>query len=195
LWRDGRAYKIAGEAARRTHQVHGDAGLRRFVKPQLATLRTNDTNTGAIGALGWTTYGVNCVAGSCGGNAAWTNYSDVRLKTRVKELDSREGLAAVMKLRPVSFRWKDIQKNAREGRKIGFIAQDMQQVFPEVVENNGADVSITLPSGKTEVVTKAKSIAYSDLVVPLVKAVQELKADNDNLRSSNASLHTTASGR
>jgi trimeric autotransporter adhesin len=108
----------------------------------------------------------------CGGNQAWTNVSDVRLKDRIENLPRQRGLDAVMKLRPVTYHWKS--KDMDHGQRIGFIAQEVEPLYPEAV---GTD-----PGGM-------KSLAYSDLVVPLVKAVQEqqeqikgLKAANDNLQ-------------
>lgn len=140
-----------------------------------------NTVTGSYAHLGWSTYGIYCGVGTCGGTAAWTNTSDARLKTAIRDLPDADGLSAIMKLRPVRFHWKDMKKD-QEGEKIGFIAQEVEKIFPEVVVQNGADTTIDLGNGKKEVVKNTKAMSYADMVVPLVKAVQELKADNDNLR-------------
>jgi hypothetical protein len=119
------------------------------------------------GALSWQGYGVACLSGSCGGDAAWTNWSDRRLKERIADLPDDRGLNTIAKLRPVTFHWKDKNRDAKEGQRIGFIAQEIEPYYPEAVSTD---------------LHGTKSLSYADITVPLVKAVQELKADNDDLR-------------
>jgi hypothetical protein len=111
----------------------------------------------------------------CGGNEAWYNTSDARLKAGVVDLPAERGLDGVMKLRPVAYHWKDPMRE--QGKHLGLLAQEVEAVYPEVV-GTGSDGT--------------KSMAYSDLVVPLIKAVQELKADNDELRAEVAALKAGA---
>lgn len=119
---------------------------------------------GTLAAAGG--YGVYCNAGLCGGANAWTNTSDARLKVRVQTVPETRGLAMVEKLRPVTFHWRDKTRDAKQGQRLGFIAQEVEKLYPELVTT---DPSSTM-----------KSLSYAELVVPLTKAVQELKADNDN---------------
>jgi hypothetical protein len=64
-------------------------------------------------------------------NGVVVGSSDARLKEDVK--DARYGLAELMQLRPVSFKWKD--KRSPDLQR-GFIAQELQQVFPELVSTD-----------------------------------------------------------
>lgn len=79
--------------------------------------------------------------------------SDARLKNNIK--DGRYGLGELLRLRPVTFTWKN-----DEGRKtqLGLIAQEVSKVVPEVVV---ADHSGML------------SVNYTALVPVMVKAIQE----------------------
>ena len=97
--------------------------------------------------------------------------SDRRHKKNVAPLGDG-ALALVGKLKPVSFEWIDPRDDGMKGRQIGFIAQDVEPVIPEAVmtENNAE---------------KTKILKYDSLIPVLAKAIQELKADNDNLRAAN----------
>ena len=90
--------------------------------------------------------------------------SDERLKENIRDLDS--GLADVMALKPRLYDWKEGKgadiKNAR-----GFIAQEFEEVFPDLV----SDWREPAPEGEEPY----KSIRQ-DLIPTLVKAIQELKA-------------------
>ncbi len=91
--------------------------------------------------------------------------SDRRLKTNIAAIDTPM-LDKVLQLRPVEFNWKaqpDINRQA------GFIAQDVKALFPLTVGGDEQKQMLTFTPG--------------NLVPYLVKALKELKADNDNLRS------------
>ena len=98
--------------------------------------------------------------------------SDGRFKKNVAELGY--GLSTIMKLRPVSYNWKDA---ANPDRKIGFIAQEVKEVVPEVV-HTGNDAQQSL------------GINYSELTSVLVKAMQEQQAQIEELKKENAEIRT-----
>ena len=98
--------------------------------------------------------------------------SDKRLKTDISELQGN--LDNVMSLEPVKFDW--VLKD--RGEDIGFIAQDMQKVIPEVVkEVNTIGETAEVLEGDTML-----TIDYAKLVPVLVGAIQELKAEIDELK-------------
>jgi hypothetical protein len=137
---------------------------------------------------GVATIGANNDAGS-----AWTqlnvygstvnvqNLSDIRLKRDIHNLPRREGLAAITRLRPIVYHWKDIEQDKLEGEKIGLIAQDVQKIFPQFVKPVSG-TTITLADGSRRRISTTLTLNYNGFIVPLIKSVQELKADNDNLR-------------
>jgi hypothetical protein len=103
------------------------------------------------------------------------NMSDQRLKTNITDLtDTQGGLSAIEQLRPVTFNWKDAQLNAQKGQQIGLIAQEVQQVFPGLVTTAPATTTITLADGTTQTIQNPLTLNYEGLVVPLVKAVQDI---------------------
>lgn len=90
------------------------------------------------------------------------NTSDRRQKTNIEEL--HYGLGEVMQLKPVSFNWK----KGNDDKKLGLIAQDIQNVIPEVV-SVGDDEDKTL------------GVYYSDLIPVLINAIQEQQEQIQNL--------------
>lgn len=79
--------------------------------------------------------------------------SDVRLKTNITPL--RYGLQTVLAMKPVSYKMKSDMQSI----EIGFLAQDMEKLVPEVVvspENDGL-----------------KAMKYSSLIPVLVQAIQD----------------------
>ena len=90
--------------------------------------------------------------------------SDIRFKENVRDLNV--GLAEVMALKPRLYDWKEGKgadiKNAR-----GFIAQEFEEVFPDLID----EWKEAPPEGEEPY----KSVR-ADLIPVLVKAIQELKA-------------------
>lgn len=91
--------------------------------------------------------------------------SDARTKENVKEL--AYGLNEIMQLQPVSYNFI-AQKEL--GNKIGFLAQDLKKVVPEVVRE-GDDENKTL------------GVNYGEITALLVKGMQEQQKEIEELRS------------
>lgn len=83
-----------------------------------------------------------------------TATSDRRLKDNITPLEGC--LNNVLKLQGVSFTWKD---PAEKGRKIGFIAQEVEEIFPELVFTNPTD--------------GYKGINYAEMTAVLTEALKE----------------------
>jgi len=98
-----------------------------------------------------------------------TAFSDARLKTDIHTIN--DALGIVGKLRGVSYKWL---KDGSSG--IGVIAQEVEQVLPEVVLTH--DV-VDPATGET---TEVKSVDYGHIVGVLINAVNELKAEVDALK-------------
>lgn len=134
---------------------------------------------GNINSTGWYYFtaglppaGSSTLCSTNGGGPGYMGYctSDRRLKDDIRYLNHDEGLKAVMNLKPARFRWK----NGDQRLSAGFIAQDAMTVIPEAV--------FKTPSSEFYGFDINAIISYS------VKAIQELKADNDNLRAELAAI-------
>lgn len=124
-----------------TASDNGNVGIG-TATPQ-TTLQVNGTTTPSVDnlyPLGNSTYRWSAVYAANG----TIQTSDARLKDNV--LDLTYGLSDLLKLRPVSFTWKD---HPGQGSKLGFIAQEVQGVMPETV-TAGDDVNHTLGLTYTE---------------------------------------------
>jgi hypothetical protein len=98
-------------------------------------------------------------------NGVLTNSSsDLSLKKNIESL--LYGLSEINKMNPIKFNW--IPENLGAQKEIGFIAQEMETIVPEVVGTNSDGL---------------KSLDYPKLVAVLCKAVQELSAKNDALEA------------
>jgi hypothetical protein len=105
-------------------------------------------------------------------NTTISAISDQRLKENVQDIDV--GLGAILALKPRKFDWKEGKgKNIKGDR--GFIAQEFEQVFPQLVDE-WADPS---PEGEAPY----KSVRQ-DLIPVLVKAIQELAAEVNALKNA-----------
>ncbi|PKP18369.1 MAG: hypothetical protein CVU07_02155, partial [Bacteroidetes bacterium HGW-Bacteroidetes-23] len=94
------------------------------------------------------------------------NTSDEREKKNIQNLNY--GLTTLMQLRPVSFEWK---KDDGSGTKLGLIAQELQQVVPEVVRD--WDWEEDEQGNRKKVASPILGVYYSDLIPVLIKATQE----------------------
>ncbi|MGB5981910.1 MAG: tail fiber domain-containing protein [Nonlabens sp.] len=114
--------------------------------------------------------------------AGYLNHSDRRLKKDIKPISG--SLEKILDLNPVSYTYKDDKFNT--GTRIGFIAQELVKVMPEVVVS---------PKKKDEYY----SVRYTEIVPYNVQAIQqqqamisELKEDIEKLKQELAELRKTS---
>ena len=124
------------------------------------------SNTAVIGNSSVTTVG---------GYGSWTNFSDRREKENIQDLSL--GLAFIQKLRPVSYNYISQPGVGREG----LIAQEVEEAAQALgVTFHGVERPST-HNGRY-------SLSYPALVMPLINATKELKAENDALKAGNDAL-------
>ena len=100
----------------------------------------------------------------------WVDASDARLKRDIQPM-TNYGLSTVMQLKPVTYYFKADKTNHHE---VGFIAQEMQKIVPEVVSGTEGDIS----KGET------LGLSYGNLVPVLTKAIQEQQQTIETLKTT-----------
>ncbi|BCW96104.1 MAG: tail fiber domain-containing protein [Fimbriimonadales bacterium] len=94
--------------------------------------------------------------------------SDERLKRDIQPLDTSTEFQRLISLRPVSYYWRD--KRLPQTLQYGFLAQELREVFPELV-SEGVDDENTL------------AVNYQALIPLLVNALQVQQAEIQQLRA------------
>lgn len=95
-----------------------------------------------------------------------TTISDARYKTNIQPIES--ALDKVNQMRGVSFDWTAV----RSGREFGVIAQEIEQIAPEVVSEK------ELLNGDT-----MKTVSYTSLVPFLIESIKELTQQVNELKA------------
>jgi hypothetical protein len=96
---------------------------------------------------------------------AFGTISDRKLKENIKPINS--ALDKAMRLQGVTFNWKKSDSILEIGEDIGFIAQDVQKVLPELVREN--------KNGEF-------SLRHQGITPILLEAIKELKAEIEELK-------------
>jgi len=117
------------------------------------------------------------------GNTSWSAHSDERVKENITLLGTV--LPNIDNLRCVKY--NRIGDTGADRTKIGFIAQDWESKFSEVVDEDDGFViedDGTVGAIKdSESTTLLKGISYTETIPVLLKAIQELKAENTALKA------------
>jgi len=86
----------------------------------------------------------------------FTQLSDERLKRSIRSIP--DALEKVSELEGVTYYWKDTAREPTE--QIGLIAQAVEKIFPQAVKTDAQGI---------------KSVAYQNLVAPIINAIREVK--------------------
>ena len=104
-------------------------------------------------------------------------HSDSRLKKKIESIPNSTSLTKVLQLNPVYYEWREdilpsaFVKNHKPGRQIGLIAQEIEDIIPEVMtegELKGKDW---------------KGVNYSKLTAMLIGAVKEQQKQIEELKT------------
>ena len=104
-------------------------------------------------------------------NNSYGAISDATLKENIVDATPKLDDLLKVKVRQFNFIGEDL-------KQLGVIAQEIEEIFPAIVESNIPMATEDNPSPQA-----IKSVKYSVFVPMLIKAVQELKAEVDSLKA------------
>ena len=139
----------------------------------------------------WNVYDENNVGVHLvGGATGWTANSDERIKKNITELNGSTAYNHVKTARAVTFNWKQEAHDAKAGQKIGFIAQDWETNYPELVDESLASPQIAAEIDGIEEDTLIKGIQYTETIPVLMAALKEAIAKIEVLETKVAALES-----
>ena len=115
----------------------------------------------------------------CTGGGVWTNASDRNKKYNINDLSY--GLSDVMKMNPRSYSYK-----SDDSESIGFIAQEMKDIIPEVV--SGEDGNMGLSYGLLTAVLVNAIQEQQEMILELRMKNEELRVENSEIRTQNSEM-------
>jgi hypothetical protein len=150
-------------------------GTPSFLNPKMEFLvQNNNSYLAADRTVKMTITGAGSIGAPSGTNIY--NASDIRLKQNIST--TTYGLDAISLLNPVKFNWADGFESTEDGKDmLGFIAQEVQTIIPEAVESFGGDINLN-----DTVIDNPLRVNEKFIIPVLVKAIQELKSENDTLK-------------
>lgn len=164
------------------HYINGYGNYDLSLNTNNATRMTIDS-TGKVG-IGETgpshLLHVNGVARST--QSTWDTASDARVKENAAPVSG--SLDILAQLNPVTFEYTEIYRDGKEtlaGKKIGFIAQEVEEIIPEMVSLVSEEIG-------GERIDDFRVLNAGDLIPMLVAAVKDLKLKNDALENEKNAL-------
>ena len=121
------------------------------------------------------------------GATSWTAHSDERLKENISDISEDTAWNHCKSARAVSFNWKP--DNYPDDQRLGFIAQDWETNYPEVISTSTEEV---------DGITDPKGIQYTEtlpvMMAALKKAISKietLETEVETLKTKVAALEST----
>ena len=148
--------------------LYSDRYFRFLESDNRTEIFTIDGNNGRVGINNNNPSQALDVFGNIIATGTISSSSDVKLKTNIKPLE--KALEKINKLQGVSYNRIDLEDT--EATHIGLIAQELEQVYPEIVSES-----------KT-----GKRVAYGNMIAPLIEAIKELSVKVDKLATENTEL-------
>ena len=131
--------------------------------------------------------------GTSGSGITFTGTSDYRLKENVSTI-TESSLDKINQLRLVSYNWNEHADMPTDSTEIGVIAHEIEEVFPEFVDGEkdavytqeeldarGDPVSTNEEVG--DIKAQTVSLVNKDMIIHILKGMQELKAENEALKA------------
>lgn len=109
---------------------------------------------------------------------SWSGHSDKRLKKNIHALNSADMLNKLLQLQGVTYEWNDkfTQTQRPTGVQMGFIAQNIESVFPDKIKKDANGFLMTAYSEYDPIFVEA--------IRELHQMITELKGENKLLKSN-----------
>ena len=102
-----------------------------------------------------------------------TEIKNIKIDEETLEETNKTVLEKLISLNPVKYNWNseeyEVDENGNDNKHIGFIAQEVEQIFPDLVA--------------TDEKTGLKSIFYTNLIPYTIEAIQEMNLKVENLNT------------
>jgi len=118
-----------------TVPLHIGSGVS-FVHTPLRAYKHGNNNSydWAYYGQNWTGTNISVVAsGGITTGAGFYSYSDRRIKRDIRDINDQESLETVLNIMPKKYKYRDKMRNNADRDVIGYIAQDLKSVIPEMV--------------------------------------------------------------
>jgi len=137
----------------------------------------------------WSSGSISCGSSTWLWSAVWASNGTIQTSDETKKENIKPityGLDAIMSLKPVSFQWTDVKNRVGNGTNLGFLAQDLEKVIPDVVvkETISKEEIANAKRDKGVDISNADTygVKYSEIIPVLVKAIQEQQAQIEALQ-------------
>ena len=109
----------------------------------------------------------------------WLGNSDRRLKTNIQQLNPEQTLDKLLSLKGITYEWNDDKtgKDRPEGIQYGFTAQNIQAVFPSLVQEDA--------QGYLQTAYGTYDAMYVEAIRALQNQITALKKENKQFKAKN----------